>query len=144
MTNGTLGQVASLILALVAVGGAVTSWRLGKRGQTTAEVEQAAKRRLDERIASFDELESINDRLEKEVARLTGENSRLRDLANDADAAGNARLARQAHRCREQLEQMMATVALLQGVVLDEMTRAQAGDAIESTVRHVAKDHPED
>ena len=136
MSGFDLGQVASFILALVAVAGAITSWRLGKRGQHTAEIEQAAKRSLEERVTAFDELESLNDRLEKE-------NARLRELATEAEVAGDARLARQAHRCREQLEQMTATVALLQGVVLDELTRAAAGDSIEKAARHVAEDHPE-
>jgi hypothetical protein len=139
-----LGQIASLILALVAVGGAFTSWRLGKRGQVAAEREQAANTRVEDRLQAFDELESINDRLNKDVERLTKENDRLRGLADEADHAGNARLARQAHRCREQLEQLIATVSLLQGVVVQEMARSQAGDAIEAAVRHVARDHPDE
>lgn len=137
-----LGQIASIILALVAVVGAITSWLLGRRGQANAEREQAAKNRIEERVVAYNELESINDRLTKDVERLTKENDRLRGLADEALAAGDARLSRQAHRCREQLEQLIATVSLLQGVVVQEMARGQAGDAIEAAVRHVAADHP--
>ena len=140
----TLAGVAQLVLAAVAVAGAVTSWVLGKRGARTAETEQAAKQQLEEHMEAFHQVESLNDRLSKELDRTTRDVDRLRaDLETMQDVAGQ-RLAEQGRRCRARLDDLTATLSALQGVVLSEIAKASAGDAIEGAMRHVATDHPEE
>ena len=129
------GTVASIVVAGAGLISAVSAYALGKRGQRNDEKQQSAKTKLEERIAAFDELESLNDRLEKE-------NSRLRDVLAQTEATGDIRLARQARRCREKLDECVAALSALQSVVLAEVARVAAGDAIEDAVRHVAEDHP--
>lgn len=138
------GSLPSIIVAVTGLIGAATAYLLGKRGQRNDEVQQHAKAKLEQRVAAFDELESINDRLEAENARLVREVERLRDLIGEAEDTGNIRLAQQAARCRSRLDDLIATIAMLQGVVVSEMARTQAGGAIEDAVRHVSADHPEE
>ena len=65
-----VGTVTALVVAGTGAVGAYTSYRLGKRGQENDKKQQAAAQTLQERIAAFDELESLNDRLEAENKRL--------------------------------------------------------------------------
>lgn len=139
-----LGQVTSVVVAVTGLVGAGTAYRLGKRGQRNDEQQQSAKAKLEERIAAFDELESINDRLEKENARLRGESEALRSLIGEAETRGDLRLAQQAARCRDRLDDLIKTVSILQGVVVSEMAKSEAGQAIEDAMRHVAADHPDE
>ena len=131
-----VGTITAIIIAITGLLGWFTSYVLGKRGQRNDEKQQDAKTRLEERIAAFDELESLND-------RLTTENARLRTLLTETEATGDLRLARQARRCREQLDEVTAALSTLKAVVHDEITRAASDDAIARTSRHVDDDHPD-
>ena len=138
-----LGDWTSLVVAVTGAVGMYLAHTLGKRGQRHDERQQEAKTELEKRIASFDELESINDRLEAENDRLHEDNDRLRNLISEAEATGNVRLAQQAARCRSRLDDLIAAMSVLQGVVVSEVAKTQAGDAIEDAVRHIADDHPD-
>jgi len=127
--------MTALIIAVSGVLGSYAAWRLGQRGQKNDEKQQAAATNLQERIAAFDELESLND-------RLTAENQRFRELVNEAEARGDMRLAAQGRRCRERLEEMTTAISTLQSVVLSEVARASAQDASEKARDHLRVDHP--
>lgn len=129
-------QLTALIIALSGIGGTYVAWRLGQRGQRNDEKQQAAATNLQERIAAFDELESLND-------RLTTENKRLRELVDEAEARGDMRLAAQGRRCRERIEEMTTAISTLQSVVLSEVARASAEDAVERARDHTRTDHPD-
>lgn len=129
-------QITSFIIALSGILGSWGAWRLSQRGQRNDEKQQAAATNLQERIAAFDELESLND-------RLTTENKRLRELATEAETRGDLRLAQQAGRCRDRLAEMTTALATLQSVVLSEVARESAKDAADRGAQHIATDHPE-
>ena len=97
-----------------------------------------------ERATAFDELESLNDRLTKDIERLQTENTSLRALVLEAESRGELRLARQANRCREQLEQVTTALATLQSVVVSEIASASAQHAIDLTEQHRRSDHPDE
>lgn len=128
-------QLTALIIAASGVLGTYVAWRLGQRGQHNDEKQQAAATSLQERIAAFDELESLND-------RLTTENKRLRELVDEAEARGDMRLAAQGRRCRERIEEMTTAIATLQSVVLSEVATASAQHAIDRGTEHIATEHP--
>lgn len=128
-------QLTALIIALSGVLGTYVAWRLGQRGQHNDEKQQAAATNLQERVAAFDELESLND-------RLTTENSRLRELVSEAESRGDIRLAAQGRRCRERIEEMTTAIATLQSVVLSEVARESARDATDRARDHLRSDHP--
>lgn len=130
-------QLTALIIALSGVLGTYVAWRLGQRGQHNDEKQQAAATNLQERVAAFDELESLND-------RLTSENGRLRELVSEAESRGDIRLAAQGRRCRERIEEMTTAIATLQSVVLSEVARESARDATDSAREHLRSDHPGD
>jgi hypothetical protein len=131
-----VGTLTALIVAATGLIGATSAYLLGKRGQQADKNQQDAKHRLEKRIAAFDELESLNDRLEKE-------NTRLRELLVEAEATGDLRLSRQARRCRERLDETTAALAVLQSVVLAEVSRVAAADAVQRAADHIADDHPD-
>lgn len=131
-----VGTITALIIAGTGLLGTVTAWLLGKRGQHNDEKQQEAKLKLEKRIAAFDELESLNDRLAQE-------NTRLRELLTEAEATGDLRLARQARRCRAALDETTAALTALQAVVLSEVSRASAHHTVERAQQHVADDHPD-
>ena len=130
------GDIATLIVALTGVGGLYPSYRLGQRGHENDKKQQAAATTLQERIAAFDELESLNDRLEKE-------NLRLRALVDEAEARGDLRLAAQGRRCRERLDDLTTAMSTLQSVVLAEMAQKSAGEAVDRAREHITTDHPD-
>lgn len=136
--------VSPMIVAVTGAGAAYASYRLGKRGQKNDEKQQEAANRLQKRITAFDELESLNARLTEENTRLIAEVARLRPLENEAEARGDMRLARQASRCREQLEQVTTALATLQSVVVSEIANASAQHAIDLAEQHIAADHPDE
>lgn len=127
---------SSLILALVGVGGLVTSTLLSRQGTRRQEIQEHAAGKLNERIQAFQELERLNDNLREE-------NERLRGLLGEAEQVGNHRLAIQAGRCRDRLEDLIAVVAGLRGVVLSEIARASADTATDTAQTHLRSDHPE-
>lgn len=132
-----ISEVTALVIAASGVGGTYTAYRLGQRGQHNDEKQQAAATRLQERISAFDELESLNDRLSKEV-------DRLRELLGEAETRGDLRLSQQTSRCRERIEELTTAVATLQSVVLSEVASAAAAESVQRAERHVATDHPSD
>ena len=137
------GSITAAIIAATGAAGVWLSHRLGLLGQRKDAQQQEAAHRLAERIEYFDELESINERLSAENTRLRADVESARGLIAEAEATGNVRLSQQAARCRARLDDLISTVSMLQGVVVAEMARSQAGDAIESAVRHQAADHPD-
>lgn len=140
----TLGDVTALVIAASGIGGTYTAYRLGKRGQHNDEMQQEAATKLQKRITAFDELESLNDRLTKDIERLQLENTNLRALILEAESRGDLRLARQANRCREQLDQLGTALATLQSVVVSEIASASAQHAIDLTEQHLSDDHPDE
>lgn len=139
-----LSEITALVIAGSGVAGTYTAYRLGKRGQHNDEKQQEAATRLQKRITAFDELESLNARLTEENARLIAEVARLRPLEDEATARGDLRLARQATRCREQLQQVTTALATLQSVVVSEIANASAQHAIDLAEQHIADDHPDE
>lgn len=134
----SVGEATGLIVAVTGLAGLVLAHRLGLLGQKRDAQQQAAATKLQERIAAFDELESLNDRLEKE-------NERLRVLINEADARGDVRLARQGERCRTTLSHMTAAIATLRSLVTAEVVaEVEAGEAVDRARRHVEADHPDE
>lgn len=131
-----LSEVTALVIAASGVIGTYTAYRLGQRGQHNDERQQTAATKLQERISAFDELESLNDRLSKET-------DRLRVLLTEAEARGDLRLSQQTGRCRERIEELTTAVATLQSVVLSEVAKASAEEAVERAEAHVKTDHPE-
>lgn len=131
-----IGDATALLIAASGVAGTYTAYRLSKRGQRNDEKQQAAATKLQDRITAFDELESLND-------RLSTENARLRDLYAEAETRGDVRLATQARRCRAALDETTAALTALQSVVLAEVSKIAAQDAIEHAQRHVSTDHPD-
>lgn len=127
---------SSLILSLVGVGGLATSYRLSKRGAKAQEEQDQKAGRLAERVQAFDELESLNGRLNDEIER-------LRKVASETEAAGQRRIEWQAQRCRHRLEELIATVTTLQGVVLSEVAKVSAGESAASATAHIESDHAE-
>lgn len=132
-----ISDATALVIATSALVGTYTAHLLGKRGQKHDEKQQVAASKLQTRISAFDELESLND-------RLTTENARLRDLYAEAETRGDVRYVAQARRCRVALEQSIEALASLQQVVLDEIATASALDAQERIARHLTQDHPVD
>lgn len=132
----TTGELTGLIVALTGLIGLFLAHRLGILGQKKDAQQQTAATKLQERIASFDELESLNSHLREEI-------NRLRDLLNEAETRGDVRLAAQARRCSARLEETFTALATLQSVVLSEIARADAHDAIAEGRRHVDEDHPD-
>jgi hypothetical protein len=131
-----LSDVTASAIAVTGLLGAASAYVLGKRGQKNDEKQQEAATKLQKRITAFDELESLND-------RLSTENARLRDLYSEAETRGDARMAVQAKRCREQLQKSMDAMSTLQSVVLSEIAKASAEDAIERGRQHILEDHAE-
>lgn len=131
-----LGELTGLLVAITGVLGLFLAHRLGILGQKKDAQQQAAATKLQERIASFDELESLNSHLHAEI-------SRLRDLLNEAETRGDVRLAAQARRCSARLEETFTALATLQSVVLSEMAHAAAEDSIHTGRKHIATDHPD-
>lgn len=139
-----VSDITAAVIAASGVLGIYTSYRLGKRGQRNDETQQTAAQRLQERIAAFDELESLNERLGVENTRLATENVGLRNLIAEAEAAGNIRLARQAARCRDQITETVAALTALQSVVVAEVAKAAADMAITRADRHLGEEHPDE
>lgn len=133
----TVGEITATIVALTGAAGLYLSHRLGLIGQRNDEKQQAAANKIQERVTAFDELESLNDRLKTE-------NDRLRDLLAEAETRGDVRLANQARRCRQVLEETTAALTSLQSVVLSEVARVAAKDAGEQVEKHLSNEHPED
>jgi uncharacterized phage infection (PIP) family protein YhgE len=129
-------QLTALIIALSGILGTYVAWRLGQRGQRNDEKQQAAATNLQERIAAFDELESLND-------RLNAENKHLRELVGEAESRGDLRLAAQGRRCRERIDEMTTAISTLQSVVLSEVARVSSSEASQRAHEHVETDHPE-
>lgn len=132
----TVGEITAVIIAVSGVMGLILSHKLGIIGQKNDAKQQAAATKLQERIAAFDELESLNDRLNAEIGR-------LRDLVNEAEARGDVRLAAQGRRCRDRIEELTTAVSTLQSVVLSEVARASASDIARRADEHLSTDHPE-
>ena len=132
-----LQSVSSLILALVGVGGLGTSFVLNKRGAAAQEKQQEKANRLAERVQSFDELESLNDRLGADIER-------LRAQLREVEEASDRRQRAQAQRCRTQLEDMVTTINALRGVILSEVMKASAVEATAHVAEHLALDHAHD
>ena len=143
----SVGEVTGLIVAITGLLGIVLAHRLGLRGQRKESQAQIALGRLQERKDAFDELESLNDRLMAENKHLretkAEDDQRLRELLAEMEATGNLRLARQARRCREQLDEAIAAIAALQAVVLAEITKASADVALDRARDHLSTDHPD-
>lgn len=133
----SVGEATGLIVATTGLVGLILAHRLGLLGQKKDAQQQAAATKLQKRITAFDELESLNDRLEKE-------NERLRVLIDEADARGDVRLARQGERCRTTLAHLTAAIATLQSLVTAEIVaEVHAGEVIDQARRHIELDHPE-
>lgn len=139
-----LGTLTGLIVAASGVLGILLAHRLGLLGQKRDVEQQQAANKIAERIAAFDELESLNDRLTTENARLREENREWRSLEAEADARGDVRLAQQARRCRERLDSTVAALATLQAVVVSEVARSSAQNAIDVAELHLSTEHPAD
>lgn len=137
------GELTGLIVALTGVAALLFSHRLGILGQKKDAQQQAAATKLQERIAAFDELESINDRLTTALANADVENARLRALIDEAETRGDLRLAAQGRRCAHRLSEMSAALVTLQSVVLSEVHRSSAQHEIDLAGQHVAVDHPD-
>ena len=133
----TVASATALIVAITGLVGILLAHRLGLLGQKKDAIQQAAATKLQERIAAFDELESLNDRLHKEI-------DRLRDLLGEAETRGDARLAIQARRCADRLQENVAALATLQAVVLSEIANTAAERAIADAQRHVLEEHPDE
>lgn len=132
----SVGDLTALIVAATGILGLLLAHRLGILGQKKDAQQQTAATKLQERIASFDELESLNTHLRDEI-------NRLRDLLSEAETRGDVRLAAQARRCSARLEETFTALATLQSVVLSEIARSEAHDSIAEGRRHVAEDHPD-
>lgn len=143
MDGMSLGELSTLIVAITGVIGIVLAHRLGLIGQRKDTEQQQAANKIAERIASFDELESLNDRLEKENARLQAEVVQLRALALEAESRGDLRLARQAGICRERLTEMSAVLTTMQAVVVSEIASASAQHELDLTSAHL-ETHPDE
>ena len=139
-----VSDLTSFIIAGAGILGTYVSWRLGQRGQKNDERQQSAATSLQKRITAFDELESLNDRLSAEIVRLNTEVARLQGLIAEAETRGDIRLAKQASRCRERLEDMSATMVVMQSVVLSEVTRTAAQNQLDLTAQHIADEHPDE
>lgn len=137
-----IGELTALIIAITGCAGLYLSHRLGILGQKKDAQQQAAATKLQERIAAFDELESINDRLTKALESADTENRRLRELVTEAEVRGDLRLAAQGRRCGQRLEEMSAALVTLQSVVLSEVAKASARHEVDLASQHVATDHP--
>ena len=131
----SVGELTGLIVASTGVLGLFLAHRLGLLGQKKDAQQQAAATKLQERIASFDELESLNTHLRDEI-------NRLRDLLAEAETRGDVRLAAQARRCSARLEETFTALATLQSVVLSEIARSETNEAIAEGRRHIVDDHP--
>lgn len=134
--------LSALILSLVGVGGLVSSWVLNKRGTRNQETQQVVANRLSERAQTFDEMESLNERLTADNARKDAEIDRLHRQGNERDQISEKRLRWQADRCRTQLEGSATVIQLLQGIVLSENAKQDATEALEDVRDHIEHDHP--
>lgn len=132
----SVGELTGLIVAGTGLLGLFLAHYLGLIGQRKDAQQQTAATKLQERIASFDELESLNTHLREEI-------NRLRDLLNEAETRGDVRLAAQARRCSARLEETFTALATLQSVVLSEIARADTNDVIAEGRRHIADEHPD-
>lgn len=131
-----LGDIAGVLVAITGLLGIFLAHYLGLIGQKKDAQQQAAATKLQDRIASFDELKELNDAFKAEI-------SRLRDLLTEAETRGDVRLAAQARRCSARLEETFTALATLQSVVLSEMAHAAADDSVRTGRQHVAEDHPD-
>lgn len=126
--NWDLPGWSQLILAVVALGGAVGAHRLNRRGQVTQTAQQQAANTLATRAQGFDEMEALVDRLNHEIGRL--------------EAKSERELAAQARRCRSTLDHFVLAFTTLQGQVVSESARQAAESAHVETEQHLAEDHP--
>jgi len=123
-----LPSLSQLILAVVALGGAVGAHRLNRRGQVTQTAQQIAANELATRAQGFEEMEALVDRLNNEISRLEGR----------ADREAMA----QARRCRTTLDHFVLAFTTLQGQVVSEQARQAAEAAQVEVEQHRAEDHP--
>lgn len=128
---------SSLILALVAVFGAVGAHLLNKRGQRTQEQQQKAANTLAERAQSFDEMERLAEARQLEIDRV----NRVRDEELARHERAEASMAR---RCRTTLDHFMLAFTNLQGAVVSEQVRQAAEKAHVEIEQHLSEDHPAD
>lgn len=120
---------SQFILAIVAVGGAVGAHVLNRRGQVTQGAQQHAANELATRAQGFDEMESLVERLNHEIARL--------------EARADREAQAQARRCRTTLDHFVLAFTTLQGQVVSEAARQAAEKAQIEVEVHLAEDHPE-
>lgn len=127
--NWDLPGWSQLILAVVALGGAIGAHRLNRRGQVTQTAQQQAANDLAQRAQGFDEMEALVDRLNHEISRLEGRADR--------------ELTAQARRCRSTLDHFVLAFTTLQGQVVSEAARQAAESAHVEIEQHLAEDHPQ-
>lgn len=139
----SVGELTALIIAITGVVALILSHRLGILGQKKDVQQQAAATKLQERIAAFDEMESINDRLTTALTNADVENTRLRALIDEAETRGDLRLAAQGRRCAHRLSEMSAALVTLQTVVLSEVARSSAQNTADLASQHIVEDHPD-
>lgn len=134
-------NIASYAPLLVPIATILTGWLayLGvKRGRGIEDSQQQAKNKLDERAQSFTELTAINE-------RLGAENNRLNAARETETARVRAEMERKetAHReaesrCQRQVESLLMQVESLRTVVITEVVKSAADQAIGQGRDHLA------
>ena len=128
MSSFDLPGWSQMILAGVAVAGAVSAHRLNKKGQVTQAQQQNAANDLATRAQGFEEMETIVETLKAELERV--------------EASRDRELAAQARRCRSSFDHFILAFTTLQGQVVSEQARMNAEQAHMEVEQHVAEDHP--
>lgn len=131
--NGLAAVIVALTGALATIGALVQN-RRGRaeqaRQQTAADQALSDKTRLDETQQALDATERRAERAEAGEER---KQLRIEQLESDLDAERDRRrreLQAQEVRCRSTHERLVDTITTLQTVVVDEISRAAAGEAV--------------
>jgi hypothetical protein len=127
--NVDLPGWSQIILAIVALGGALGAHRLNKRGQETQSKQQLAANELATRAQGFDEMEAVVEWQAKEIERQTA--------AREREALSQAR------RCKTALDHFTVSFVTLVGQVGNEQAKRDGERALREAEVHTAEDHPE-
>lgn len=130
---------------VMAVGGLLSiifGYVMSRRGARDTAIQQKAAHALSARIQSFEEIKQHAALAEAAATRASEEATKLREVMREVEADAQRRLDWQADRCTKSLRETTEALALLRLVVINEIDRSAAQDAIDQATRHLALDHP--
>lgn len=134
-----LSVLGPILLGAAGLVGALSAAVTGIRGLRQTGRTQGAATLLAQRVNALSELESVVTRLRDEVTRLEGLNDRDRVRHERALAEKQVELDESQARCTQQIRLVTEAMETLRAVVVDEIARAAATNAITDAAGHAAE-----